>query len=131
MARVFVNEFVALFGVPESLHTDQSRNFESTLKKCANYWGLTTTPYYPQLDGMIERFNRTLLSTTIEDDENDWDLKLPFLMLTYRSSVHEATKETPFKLIFGREVCLSVDIMFGRPALHPCSSNQYVNELRK
>ena len=115
---MFVKEFVARFGVPESLHTDQGWNFESTLIK-SKLLGINKTrmtPYHPQSDGMIERFNRTplsMLSTTIENNENDWDLKLPCLMLTYRSSVHEATKETPFKLMFGHEVCLPVDIMFG------------------
>ena len=33
VARVFVNDFVCRFGVPESLHTDQGRNFESALIK--------------------------------------------------------------------------------------------------
>ena len=29
VARIFVNEFICRFGVPEQLHTDQGRNFES------------------------------------------------------------------------------------------------------
>ena len=40
-------------------------------------------------------------------------------MLAYRSSVHETTKETPFKLMFEREVRLPVDVMFGHPAPFP------------
>ena len=74
-----------------------------------------TTPYHPQSDGMIERFNRTLLSMlrmAAVDDKSNWDLKLPCLMLAYRTSVHEATKHTPFSLMFGREVQLPIDVMF-------------------
>ncbi|KAL5468771.1 hypothetical protein EMCRGX_G029887 [Ephydatia muelleri] len=66
-----------------------------------------TTPYHPQSDGMIERFNRTLLSMlrmAAVDDKSNWDLKLPCLMLAYRTSVHETTKHTPFSLMFGREL---------------------------
>ena len=33
--------------------------------------------------------------------------------MTYRSSVHEATTFTPYFMMFGREICLPVDIMLG------------------
>ena len=74
VARIFVNEFICRFGVPEQLHTDQGRNFESALlKEICKLLGITktrTTPYHPQSDRMIERFNRTLLnmlSTVVQD----------------------------------------------------------------
>ena len=75
-----------------------------------------TTPYHLQSDGMIKRFNRTLLHVSMlrmaaVDDESNWDLKLPCLMFAYRTSVHEATKHTPFSLMFGREVQLPIDVM--------------------
>ena len=105
--KVFVNEFVARFCAPETLHTDQGGNFESALmKEVCQLLAVTktrTTPYHPQSDGMVERFNHTLLSmlgTAIEDYENDWDTKLQCLMLAYRSSVHETTQEMPFKLVW-------------------------------
>ena len=60
------NEFIIRYGVPEILHTDQGGNFESILiKELCQILGITktrTTPYHPQSDGMIERFNRTLLN---------------------------------------------------------------------
>ena len=65
-----------------------------------------TTPYHPQSDGMIERFNRTvlnMLSKVVSDDEHSWDLHLPTLMLAYRTSQHETTGATPFSLVYGRE----------------------------
>ena len=81
IAKVFVNEFVCRFGVPDSLHTDQGRNFEAkVLKEVCQLLGVKktrTTPYHPQSDGLVERFNRTLLdmlSMAVKDDERDWDL---------------------------------------------------------
>ena len=67
VAKLFVNEFVVRYGAPACLHTDQGRNLESNLVKeiCRLFYGIVitrTTPYHPQSDGMIERFNRTLLS---------------------------------------------------------------------
>ena len=55
----------ATFGLPQILHSDQSRNFESTiLKQTLDAFGVSkshATAYHPQGDGMVERFNRSLL----------------------------------------------------------------------
>ena len=124
-------------GVPRYLHTDQGRNFESNLvKELCRLLGITktrTTPYHPQSDGMVERFNRTLLnmlSISAQENETDWDLHLPAVMLAYRTSVHATTGETPFMLMFGREVSLPIDIMYGTPTSKlPPSSSQYAQTL--
>ena len=119
IARYFVNEFICRFGVPEQLHTDQGRNFESTLiREICKLLGIKKTrtiPYHPQSDGMIERFNRTLLnvlSIAVKEEEDDWDLSLPTLMLAYHSGVHETTGESPFNLMFGREAQLPIGIIY-------------------
>ena len=55
----------SIFGHPEILHSDQGRNFESSiLAQTLEAFGVhksRTTPYHPQGDGMVERFNRSLL----------------------------------------------------------------------
>ena len=33
---------------------------------------------------------------------DDWDQPLPFAMFAYNTSVHEATKFTPFEVVFGK-----------------------------
>ena len=78
IAKVFVNEFVCRFGVPDSLHTDQGRNVEAkVLKEVCQLLGVKktrTTPYHPQSDGLVESFNRTLLdmlSMAVKDDERE------------------------------------------------------------
>ncbi|PFX16681.1 Ubiquitin-protein ligase E3B [Stylophora pistillata] len=77
-----------------------------------------TTPLRPQSDGMVERFNQTLknmLSMFVKDNVSDWECHLPLLMMAYCSSVHETTGCSPSELMFGWEIRLPVDLMFGAP----------------
>ena len=123
VAEVLVTEVFARFGVPWELHSDQGREFESCVfREWCQLLGIRktrTTPLHPQSDGMVERFNRTLvqqLAKYCAADQSDWDKQIPFLLMAYRSAVHEATGYTPSLLNTGREMCLPMDIMMGRPA---------------
>ena len=55
----------ARMGLPRIIHSDQGRNFESTiLHQTLQAFGITklhTTAYHPQGDGMVERLNRSIL----------------------------------------------------------------------
>ena len=122
IARVFVNEFVCRFGVPDSVHTDQGKNFEAKIIKeiCTllDIKKTRTTAYHPESDGLVERFNRTLLSMlsmAVREDEQGWDLLLPTLLLAYRTSHHATTGSTPFELMFGRDPRLPEDVLLSIP----------------
>ena len=135
IANVFVSHFVSRFGAPDVLHTDQGRNFES--EEVCLLLGVQktrTTPYHPQSDGLVERFNRTLLdlhSIASREDEQNWDLCIPAVMLAYRTSVQESTGCTPYFLLFGCEARLPVDVMFGLPPnVPPQPVHQYSKDLR-
>ena len=115
VAKLLVDQFICRFGTPEQIHTDQGRNFESRLiQELCTILGVhktRTTPYHLQSDGMIERFNRTLLNTISINAANhqlDWDCVLPKVMFAYRTSVHHSTGRTPYFLMFGREVKLPI-----------------------
>ena len=53
------------YGIPDILHSDQGRNFESNISlEILNAFGVTksyTTVYHPSGDGLVEQFNRSLL----------------------------------------------------------------------
>ncbi|KRX51502.1 Retrovirus-related Pol polyprotein from transposon, partial [Trichinella sp. T9] len=65
VATALVNGVFCRYGAPETLHSDQGRNFESELvKEVCQLFGVTktrATAYHPQSDGLVERMNRTLL----------------------------------------------------------------------
>ena len=138
VAQKLVDEFICRFGAPERIHTDQGRNFESALFKemCAllGVEKTRTTPYHPIGDGMLERFNRSLaamLSKYVNENHRTWDIHLPKVMMAYRSSAHESTKFPPFRLMFGRDVRLPADLMFGRTPNYADGYPEYVRELRE
>ena len=126
IAELLIKEVICRFGVPQQIHSDQGRNFESILfAEMCKLLGIKktrTTPYHPASDGMVERFNRTLemqLSKFADHNQRDWDLHLPFLVMAYRSADHDSTGCSPSKMMLGREIKLPIDLMFGRPEEEP------------
>ena len=117
-----VSNFVSRFGVPSVIHSDQGSEFESRLfEEVCQLLGIEktrTTPYHPQSDGLVERFNRTLqqmLSAFGNKERDDWDEHLPYVTMAYRATVHESTKFSPNRLMVGRETNLPLDLMVGPP----------------
>ena len=79
---------------------------------------VNTTAYHPQTDGLVERFNRTLidmLAKTVEKSGRDWDARLPYVLFAYRSSMQESTKESPFFLLYGRDPRLPTEEALSPP----------------
>ena len=42
-----------------------------------------------------------LLAMFVREHQDDWDDLLPAIMMAYRSSVHESTGFSPYRLMFG------------------------------
>ena len=137
VAEILVREVVSRFGVPLCLHSDQGRNFESTVfSEMCRLLGVKktrTTPLHPQSDGMVERFNRTLeaqLSKFVDQNQRDWDEHIPLLLMAYRTAVHDTTGVTPAKVMMGRDLRLPIDLFIGRPSGEvPVHKSEYVQKL--
>ena len=113
----FFQYVVCRFGMPSVIHSDQGREFENKVMQelcllCGAH-KTRTTPYHPESDGLVERFNRTLLmmlAMFADENKDDWDDLLPAVIMAYRSSVHESTCFSPYRLMFGEECILQIDI---------------------
>jgi len=137
IATNLTDKFFLRFGIPEQLHSDQGKQFESQLLKevCTilRIDKTRTTPYHPQSDGLIERFNRTLLSmlsTTADEHPFHWEEHLQKVCMAYNTSVQSSTGFTPFFLMFGRESRLPVDMVFELPQVSS-SITDYASSLSK
>ena len=67
---------------------------------------VNTSGYHPQTDGLVEKFNSTLvnmLSKVVQKHARDWDRHLAYLLFAYRSTLQSSTKESPFFLLYGRD----------------------------
>ena len=140
VADCLVTEWICRYGVPSEILSDQGRNFESILfqEMCRllDMKKVRTSRYRPQSDGLVERYNRTLksmLKSFTESEKSDWDEHLPYVMMAYRATIHESTKCTPNLLMFGHEVRLPVDIMYGtnKSGFVPQCPSEYVEWVRQ
>lgn len=111
-ASTITSALIKLFstmGMPDIVHSDQGRNFESEiLKQCLEAFGISkshTTAYHPEGDGMVERFNRSLLQLlrSYTDVQSNWEEHLPLALYAYRTAIHASTGASPYTLMFGRQ----------------------------
>ena len=114
------------FGSPHKIHSDQGLNFESKLFKALNQAlqvdKTRTTAFRPQSNAAVERMNRTLqsmLAKCINEEQSNWSQQFLYVMMAYRTSVHEYTGYTPHFLVYGQEVCNPIDFMDSNPIDQP------------
>ena len=96
------------FGTPEEVVHDNGGNFTAELMqqvmKTLGVHRIVTSPYHPEANGIIERFNGTLKKTLKKagSAEKTWDKWLSYVLHVIRITPHEATGYSPFELLFGR-----------------------------
>uniref|UniRef100_A0A673A4A0 Integrase catalytic domain-containing protein n=1 Tax=Sphaeramia orbicularis TaxID=375764 RepID=A0A673A4A0_9TELE len=101
----------------DTLISDQGREFVNSVID-----GLTdrlqtdhriASAYHPQTNGQRERDNRTLkeaLAKIVNEECDDWDMRIPGVLFAYHTSVHASTKVTPFEVMYGRKAKLPLDL---------------------
>ncbi|KAK7586206.1 hypothetical protein V9T40_004082 [Parthenolecanium corni] len=113
VTKILYHTWIARFGVPENITTDQGRQFESKLfANLAKYIGAkknTTTAYHPQSNGKVERWHRALKASIMAADVTNWVDALPTILLGLRSSIQTDSGYSAAQLALGEELRLPGD----------------------
>jgi transposase InsO family protein len=105
VAQAFFDNWIARFGAPRILTTDQGAQFESqlfsALLSLAGCKRIRTTAYHPAANGLVERWHRTLKAAIMCHDTPDWVSVLSTVLLGLRTHVRIDTGASPAEFIYG------------------------------
>ena len=103
--------------MPRVLVSDNGQQFDNALfKDFYEHFGIQnyySSPAHPQANGQAKVANRSLLKiikTRLEGAKGVWSDELPGVLWAYRTTVRTPTGETPFKLAYGSEAVIPVEV---------------------
>ncbi|GET56079.1 uncharacterized protein K02A2.6-like [Rhizophagus irregularis DAOM 181602=DAOM 197198] len=113
------NELSGHFGVEATLDRikenywwknmkEDVEEYVKTLERCGINYRLST-PYRPQTNGLVERFNKTLCEGLAKLGEENWDKHIPSVLFAYRTKKQSSTRIKPFYATYGRRAKLPLD----------------------
>lgn len=132
-----LKEYFLMYGVASTIIEDNGSNLGSRqLLKFLNSFNvdLMKTPRYHPQANPTERVNRRLgemISSFIEENHKLWDSKLPELGFALRTSVHEATRFTPYEIVFGMKMRISGENHKQNISVDDNSKIEHLENLRK
>ncbi len=106
---------ICTHGCPQVILSDRGTHFRNKLVDglCEKFEikHKLSSPYHPQTNGLVERFNRTLCESLakVSENEDEWDKHINSVLFAYRTVKHNTTKKTPFYMVYGREAILPIE----------------------
>lgn len=132
VAFAIYSSWIARFGVPEYIITDQGRQFESLLfhelSKLLGFQRKRTTSYHPQANGMIERWHRSLKASLMSHNRQDWTEILPTVLLGLRTTFKEDLGTSPAELVYGTNIRIPAEFL--EPYKEFIPQNDFVLKLK-
>jgi hypothetical protein len=123
---------ICRFGIPTVLVSNNGKQFDNPkFRQFSEELGIHnhySSPGHPQANGQVEVTNRSLLKlikTRLERAKGVWPEELPSILWAYRTTVQIPTGETPFRMTFGTEAVILVEIGMTtfRTAMHNDQQN--------
>ncbi|GFR62093.1 Pro-Pol polyprotein [Elysia marginata] len=135
-ARALLRNWIARFGVPDSITSDQGPQFTSSLwRELHNVLGCSpkhTTAYHPQSNGMVERFHRSLKAALKARLLGPgWMDELPIVLLGICSTWKEDLDAAPALLTYGTNLGIPGDFFPSTSAERISPGSIFVRHLQK
>ncbi len=115
VATFIYKEIICRFGASRILQSDRGTHFVNEV-----IWKLTkkfrirhslSSPYHPQSNELVERFNKTLCEgiAKVAEELGSWDQYIQPILFAYRTKELRILKQSPYKLVYGKEPTLVMD----------------------
>ena len=108
---------ICRFGIPRTIISDNGQQFDSqSFKDFYSGLGIKnqfSSPRHPQANGQTEVMNRTplkIIKAKLDDAKGVWPKELPNVLWAYRTTARTPTRETPFRLTYGNEAVILVEV---------------------
>ncbi|CAB3388540.1 Hypothetical predicted protein [Cloeon dipterum] len=135
VARAFHSNWISRFGAPETVITDQGRQFESQLfKSLASLCGVhlaRTTAYHPACNGMVERLHRTLKAAIMCYAVDSWTDTLPTILLGLRVQHKDDLHASAAEMVYGETLRIPGDFIASETPAATLSEPDFVSQLRR
>ncbi len=115
VSKFIYEKIICEHGCPQVLQSDRGTHFVNRviqdLSEKFRIKHRLSTPYHPQTNGLVERFNQTLCEklARMAEETTMWDEFIDPALMAYRTTKHATTGVTPFLLVYGREAVLPID----------------------
>ncbi|XP_015965562.1 uncharacterized protein LOC107489321 [Arachis duranensis] len=111
---------ICRFGIPGHIVTDNGRQFtDNTFKEFLQNLKIKqhfSSVEHPQSNGLAEAANKVILQALkkkLGDAKGLWAELIPEVLWAYNTTIHSTTKETPFRLVYGSEAMISMEVSQG------------------
>jgi cleavage and polyadenylation specificity factor subunit 1 len=109
VARALLTGWISRFGCPQTITTDQGRQFESQLFHSTQL--SRTTAHHPAANRLVELFHRTLKAAVMCHADQQWTEALPLVLLGIRTSFKEDLQASVAELVYGEPLRIPGELL--------------------